>query len=48
MTGYIIKYLMSQYGLYINKISDTKGWLKIYLFDELREDKEKYIKIQET
>ena len=41
------KYLMSQYGLYINKISDTKGWLKIYLFDELREDKEKYLKISD-
>lgn len=39
------KYLMSQYGMYIEKISDQKGWLKITLIDDLRKDKEKYLKI---
>ena len=39
------KYLMSQYGLYIEKISDKKQWLTVTLIDDLRKDKEKYLKI---
>ena len=40
------KYLMSQYGIYIDKITDKKGWLTVYLINDLKKDKEKYMNIQ--
>lgn len=40
------KYLMSQYGIYIKKISDRNNWLHVDLIDELRQDREKYVSIQ--
>lgn len=40
------KYLMSQYGMYIEKITDKRQWLTVTLIDDLRKDKEKYINIQ--
>ena len=40
------KYLLSQYGLYIEKITDKRGWLTVTLTDDLTKNKEKYVKIQ--
>jgi len=40
------KYLISQYGLYISKIKISKCWLNVELTNELRGDKEKYVKTQ--
>ena len=38
------KYLMSQYGMYIEKITDKRQWLTVTLIDDLRKDKEKICK----
>jgi hypothetical protein len=39
------KYLMSQYGMYIKKISVKKNWLSVELLSGM--DKETYCKVQQ-